>query len=133
MGGCIHGVVGFCQWCNEDAKERIKKLNLPKIDIRALYPDSLPQQGPIEEEPEQDKCACESCLEEITIDDLVSWADGVMGALGTEYAQRVTDLEIEIAYLILFAVKKNKQNKQNKIRIYGAWYDEEGNIVACFC
>ena len=34
---------------------------------------------------------------EITMDDVLSWADGVRGALGTEYARRVSEQEAIIA------------------------------------
>ncbi|MCG8434395.1 MAG: hypothetical protein MJA83_10225 [Gammaproteobacteria bacterium] len=38
---------------------------------------------------------------EIEYDDVIAWADGVLGALGTEYADRVTDKEAELANLII--------------------------------
>jgi len=37
---------------------------------------------------------------ETEIDDVIAWADGIMGALGTEHANKVTEQEARIADLI---------------------------------
>ena len=38
--------------------------------------------------------------DDIALKDVTEWADGIMGALGTEYADRVTNKETEIAFKI---------------------------------
>jgi hypothetical protein len=43
---------------------------------------------------------CSAADGNISLDDVFSWADGIMGALGTEYADRVTAEEERIAWAI---------------------------------
>lgn len=38
--------------------------------------------------------------DDVSLDDVLSWADGIMGALGTEHAGKVTDEEARIAWAI---------------------------------
>ncbi len=40
------------------------------------------------------------------LDDVLDWADGIMGALGTEFAERVTPLELRIANAIMVENRK---------------------------
>lgn len=42
----------------------------------------------------------ERTLEDLTVEDVCAWADGVLGALGTEHSHKVTDREAEIAAAI---------------------------------
>lgn len=43
-------------------------------------------------------------IEDINIDDIVAWADGVQGALGTEYADRVTEMEAAASRAVMTAI-----------------------------
>lgn len=38
--------------------------------------------------------------EDIKVDDVLAWADGIMGVLGTEHANTITDQEARIAWAI---------------------------------
>lgn len=43
-------------------------------------------------------------IEDINIDDIVAWADGVQGALGTEHANRVTEREAAASRAVMTAI-----------------------------
>lgn len=43
---------------------------------------------------------------EVGLDDVLAWADGIMGAQGTEYASRVTDEEALVAHAIFEAYRE---------------------------
>jgi len=52
-----------------------------------------------------DRLQYESTAAEVELEDVVSWADGILGALGTEHAHKVTDAEALIAGVVLKAFK----------------------------
>ena len=50
--------------------------------------------------------------DEITKEDIFCWADGVRAAFGTEYADRITDEEAELADAILKIIENHKNASQ---------------------
>lgn len=47
-------------------------------------------------------------IEAIDFEDVLAWADGVVGALGTEHATKVPDVEARVAQAILAAAKSEQ-------------------------
>jgi len=48
---------------------------------------------------------CNAECADVELDDVIAWADGILGALGTEHANKVTDEEARIAGAIMTASK----------------------------
>ena len=93
LGGCSVAALG---WNKEPAKKGDYGWSVAYqdvLDLRAKY-----------ERLQADHAAALSARSERatpTMADVIAWADGVSGALGTEYASRVTESEAKIADAIL--------------------------------
>lgn len=58
---------------------------------------------------------------DISLDDVLSWADGILGALGTEYANRVTKEEAAAATVLARIFKLPSQSwMRDPERVVGA-------------
>jgi len=57
---------------------------------------------------------CERERDRIRIEDVIEWADGILGALGTEHSHKVTDREAVIATAIINTSTADRETAKNK-------------------
>lgn len=55
-------------------------------------------------------------IESTNVDDVIAWADGIAGAMGTEHCDRVTLKEILIANAIINTINRMPEEERNNAR-----------------